>query len=76
MAAECATFKVLGLHCPSCALRLEKVLGGAPGVAEACVDFLGASATVRADADVALDPAALCARAEAVGFRLSWVRTV
>ncbi len=66
------TFRVLGLHCPSCALRLEKVLASAPGVAAAHVDLLRATAVAQVDdpATRPLDVSALVARADAAGFRL------
>jgi copper chaperone CopZ len=72
MAASDAAFRVLGLHCPSCALRLEKVLATAAGVVAARVDFLRATALVQADDRAAspLDVSALVARADAAGFRL------
>ena len=73
MPATHAEFRVLGLHCPSCALRLEKVLASAPNVAAAHVDFLRATAVVRASDSTAtspLDVIALVARAEDAGFRL------
>ena len=80
MAADEASFSVLGLHCPSCALRLEKLLGAAPGVAYARVDFLRATAVVRAHPAAsslfASEFLALVTLAEGAGFRLARVAAV
>lgn len=40
-------FRLEGLDCPDCAAKLEKKIGGLPGVAEARVNFCASRMTVR-----------------------------
>ena len=47
-----AELPLLGMHCAACAGRIEKVLGRAPGVSEANVNFATTHATVRFDPGV------------------------
>ena len=42
-----------GMHCASCAARIEKALAAAPGVSEAAVNFATSRATVRFDSGLA-----------------------
>ena len=46
---EQADLPLLGMHCAACAARIEKVLGRAPGVRTANVNFATTHALVRFD---------------------------
>ncbi|MGH3029339.1 MAG: heavy metal translocating P-type ATPase [Gaiellaceae bacterium] len=60
---------VAGMHCASCALRVERVLSRQPGVVEASVNFATHRATLAYDPDsVRLDD--LEAAVEKLGYRL------
>jgi len=62
-----AQFEVEGMTCAACATRLERVLGGVPGVAVASVNL----ATERADIDFTpevVSPAEIVRAIEAAGF--------
>ncbi|MDQ3453290.1 MAG: heavy metal translocating P-type ATPase, partial [Actinomycetota bacterium] len=61
-------FEVHGMTCGSCAARVERVLGQQPGVARATVNFATGTARVEVEADV--DPGALSAAVEKVGYEL------
>ena len=75
MTKRVAAFEVIGMHCPSCAKRLEAVVRAAPGVAGARVDFLRATLTVDAnDEGPAPEPTALIARADEAGFIMKLAR--
>jgi Cu+-exporting ATPase len=58
---------VVGMHCASCAGRIERALGAAPGVAKAGVSFAAARAVVTFDPAV-VDPAGLQAVVRDQGF--------
>jgi heavy metal translocating P-type ATPase len=64
-----ALLSVEGMWCPSCAAAVERVVGRVPGVRDARVDFATAAALVRWD-PARLDPAALIASVERLGYRL------
>ena len=61
-------YHIEGMHCASCAVKIEKALGGVPGTAKASVNF--ATETASVDGAVELD-----ALTEAVrrvgGYRLA-----
>ena len=61
-------FVVTGMTCGSCAARVERVLGKQPGVAAAAVNF--ARETVAVTGGGEIDPAALVAAVEAIGYGL------
>jgi Cu+-exporting ATPase len=66
---ERLTLPVRGMHCAACVGKVERALRGVPGVADAAVNLATERATVRVDAG-AVDPAALQAAVEAVGYEL------
>jgi cation-transporting ATPase V len=68
-ALEHAELAVAGMHCASCAVRIERVLGRQPGVADANVNFATHRASVAYDRD-AVDLGALHAAVERLGYRL------
>ena len=63
---ETLTFEVDGMTCAACANRIERVLGKQEGVETAVVNFTGAEAKVRSD--VAIDPEALRAAVQKIGY--------
>ncbi len=65
------TFEVDGMTCAACAARIERVLSKQEGVDAAVVNFAGAEARVRVGAMV--DPHALEAAVEKIGYRISQV---
>lgn len=65
-ASDALTFEVDGMTCAACASRVERVLGKQEGVELAAVDFAGAQARVRIDPGV--DPAALRAAVQKIGY--------
>ena len=63
------SFHIIGMSCPSCALKIEKALSGHPGVLNAHVDFGNSEANV--DFDTAeVGPDELKAAVKAVGYHL------
>ena len=66
---ERAELAVEGMHCASCAVRVERVLSRQPGVAEASVNFATHRATVAYDADAVSLPE-LEGAVERIGYRL------
>ncbi|WKZ81775.1 MAG: heavy metal translocating P-type ATPase [Acidimicrobiia bacterium] len=66
---DALVFDVEGMTCASCALRIERVLGKLPGVDQAVVSLAGKEARVTSDETV--DPEALVAAAERIGYRLT-----
>ena len=46
---ETVELSLTGMHCASCATRIEKALGEAPAVADAAVNFATSRATVKFD---------------------------
>ncbi len=65
------TFEVEGMTCAACAARIERVLSKQEGVDAAVVNFAGAEARVRVGAMV--DPHALEAAVEKIGYRIAQV---
>ena len=65
-ANETLTFDVEGMTCASCALRVERVLGKQPGVAQAVVNFAGQEA--RAIVDKSANVEGLRAAIEKLGY--------
>lgn len=59
------TFKVEGMTCASCVVRVEKALKSVPGVASASINLATEKATVLAGADIGID--ALLAAVEKAG---------
>ena len=39
-------YQIEGMHCASCAVKIEKALGGVPGTAKASVNFATETASV------------------------------
>jgi cation-transporting ATPase V len=66
---EHADLAVRGMHCASCAVRIERVLGRQPGVADANVNFATHRANLAYDPD-RVDLGALHAAVEKLGYRL------
>lgn len=62
-----AQYAIEGMHCASCAVKIEKALQGAPGVTKATVNF--ATETVRVDGSASLDALAQ-AVARVGGYKL------
>lgn len=58
-----------GMHCQSCAERIEKCLRQQPGVLEASVSYAAGTALLRCRADTS--PAALCRAVEKLGYEAS-----
>jgi Cu+-exporting ATPase len=65
--AERCDLPLLGMHCSSCAGRIEKALGKTPGVSQASVNFATTRATVHYDPQVT-GPAALRDAVRAAGY--------
>lgn len=61
------TFPVLGMTCAACQSRVQRALAGQPGVIDASVNLLTASAAVRYD-PVAIDPARLVQAVRSTGY--------
>ena len=61
-------FAVTGMTCGSCAARVERVLAKQPGVATAAVNFATETVAVTGEE---LDPTALTAAVEAIGYGLT-----
>ena len=53
---EKISLKIIGMHCASCSLRLEKALKTVPGVDKAIVSYATETATVEYDPDKAKPP--------------------
>ncbi len=68
---ESLTFQVDGMTCAACAARIERVLSKQEGVDTAVVNFAGAEARVRVGDSV--DPHALEAAVEKIGYHLTVV---
>ena len=68
---ESLTFQVDGMTCAACAARIERVLSKQAGVDTAVVNFAGAEARVRVGDSV--DPHALEAAVEKIGYHLTVV---
>jgi cation-transporting ATPase V len=68
---ESLTFQVDGMTCAACAARIERVLSKQEGVDTAVVNFAGAEARVRVGESV--DPHALEAAVEKIGYHLTVV---
>jgi copper-transporting P-type ATPase V len=66
---ERAELAVEGMHCASCAARVERVLSRQPGVAEAGVNFATHRASLAFDADTVSLPE-LKVAVERIGYRL------
>jgi cation transport ATPase len=66
---ERAELAVEGMHCASCAVRVERVLSRQPGVAEASVNFATHRAAVAYNAD-AVSLSELEGAVERIGYRL------
>jgi copper ion binding protein len=66
VAEETVELSVEGMTCASCVGRVERALGGVPGVASASVNLATERAVVHAA--VGLDPTALVAAVEDVGY--------
>ncbi|HEX3621556.1 MAG TPA: heavy metal translocating P-type ATPase [Acidimicrobiales bacterium] len=66
-------FDITGMHCGSCAARVQKVLSRQPGVAEANVNFATERATVAFDAG-RVSPEDLVAAVAKAGYGLAPVR--
>ncbi|GFK95923.1 Copper-exporting P-type ATPase A [Fundidesulfovibrio magnetotacticus] len=60
---------VRGMHCAACSARIEKVVGGMPGVAEASVNLAGETLRLRFDPAV-VTPEGVAERVKALGFEL------
>src|SRR5439155_14247171 len=56
-----------GMHCASCAARIEKTLSQVPGVQDAAVNFATGTATVQYD-PAQVEPRDLCAAVEDAGY--------
>jgi Cu+-exporting ATPase len=65
------TLLIGGMHCASCAGRVEAALRAVPGVAEVQVNFATATATVRRAAG-AENGNALLAAVRAIGYEAAW----
>ncbi|MGH7650361.1 MAG: heavy metal translocating P-type ATPase [Gemmatimonadaceae bacterium] len=61
------TFPVMGMTCAACQSRVQRALAGQPGVIDASVNLLTASAAVRYDPG-AIDPARLVQAVRATGY--------
>ncbi len=61
------TFPVLGMHCASCAVRIERALKKTPGVATAAVNYATEKAFV--ECDVGVGEATLAATVKKTGYR-------
>ena len=68
---ESLTFQVDGMTCAACAARIERVLSKQEGVDTAVVNFAGAEARVKVGDSV--DPHALEAAVEKIGYHLTVV---
>ena len=69
MSEAALRFDVEGMHCASCAQRVEETLRRQPGVSEAAVNFAIAEARVVAAPEV--DVEALCRAVGDAGFTLT-----
>jgi Cu+-exporting ATPase len=61
-------YEISGMHCASCALKIEKALKGVPGVKGANVNFATEKATVEAEKSV--QPGALVEAVKKTGYTL------
>jgi len=57
------TYQIIGIHCASCVVKIEKALRGVPGVTKASVNF----ATEAASVEGAVSMEALAAAVARVG---------
>ena len=71
--SDTLVFDIEGMTCASCAVRIERVLAGQPGVDNASVNFAGGRARVRASSDT--DPINLRAAVQRIGYDLSLADT-
>lgn len=60
---------IVGMTCVNCARRVERALGGLPGVQQATINFATSSAWVRFDA-ATLERAAMVRAVEGAGCRV------
>lgn len=67
------TFELDSLHCPSCVARIEKAVGGMPGVRSTRLSFATGRLTVEYDPGVT-GSTAIAARVTALGYPARTVR--